>query len=256
MIGARILIYGPSGGGKSSSNRNLNHLRTGYINADRKDLPFYNWPEFYKTVLKEGTKIPDYVKSNYVKPKKTASVMEAFEEWEKRSDIDNIVLDTITHMMAHDFMRRILEPGYVKYSQMGLNVYDILDYIRSSESKKNFIVLAHNELGIDAAGDKQNKIRSFGKLMDEKVEIPSMFTTVMYASGRQADGKTRFVFQTQTDGTNYAKTPVMFKGDEVINALPPEMANDTQKVIDRLKLFKEGKMDELIALDAPPETAV
>lgn len=247
-MGAKILIYGPSGGGKSSSNRNLDHTRTGYINTDRKELPFYNWENVYKTVKKPDGK-PDYGKSNYVTPKQTKSVLDAIKAWEQRPDLDNIVLDTVTHMMAHDFMKRILEKGYDKFSQMGLNVYDILDHIRDTKSDKNFIVMAHNDLAIDAAGDKVNKIRSFGKLMDEKVEIPSMFTTVLYVAGKRENGVTRHLFQTQTDGSTFAKSPVAFKDGKPIPALPDfEMDNDTAVVIERLTKFRKGELPEFDAV--------
>lgn len=250
---AKILIYGPSGGGKSSALRNLDHTRTGYINADRKELPFYNWENLYKTVKLPDGKV-DYTKSNYVTPKKTISVMEAMKAWELRTDLDNIAVDTITHMMAHDFMKRILETGYTKFSQMGLNVYDILDYIRDTKSEKNFIITAHNDIAIDAAGDKVNKIRSFGKLMDEKVEIPSMFTVVLYAYGKRVNGVTQHFFQTQTDGSTFAKTPVRFKDGKPIHALPEfEMDNDVAIVIDRVNKFRKGELPELIDTEAPSQ---
>jgi hypothetical protein len=244
MSGVKILVYAPSGHGKSSAGRNLDPKTTGYINNDRKDLPFYGWRTNYVKVVKPDGTI-DWKKTNYIEPKKTSSVQEAIEAWEKIPHIETIVIDTITHMMAHDFMRRVLEKGYDKFSQMGKAVYDLLDYIRSTKSDKNFVVLAHNELSIDAAGDKVNKIRSFGKLMDEKVEIPSMFTSVLYATVKRDGGKASYVFITQSDGTTFAKSPAAFKGEQVINALPYEMPNDTALVIQRLKAFQEGKLEEM-----------
>lgn len=244
MSGVKILVYAPSGHGKSASCRNLDPKTTGYINSDRKDLPFYGWRNNYKKVLLDDGKV-DWTKTNYIEPKKTSSVQEAIEQWEKVPHIETIVTDTVTHMMAHDFMRRILEVGYTKYSQMGKQVYDLLDYIRSTKSNKNFVVLAHNELSIDGAGEKVNKIRSFGKLMDEKVEIPSMFTSVLYATVKREGEKSSYQFVTQSDGTTFAKSPAAFKGDDVINALPLYMPNDVNLAIKRLKAFQEGKLEEM-----------
>jgi hypothetical protein len=246
MAGAKILVYGPSGGGKSTSTRNLNHARTGYVNTDRKDLPIYGFENLYKTLRAPDGK-PDLKRSNYVEPQQSSSVLTIIKEWELRDDLDNIVIDTITHVMSHDFMRRILEKGYDKFNILGKTIYDILDHIRSTKSNKNFIVLAHNDIVIDGNGDKVNKIRSYGKLMDEKVEMPSMFTTVLYATAKRDGTNTRFIFQTQADGATVSKTPAAFKGDQVIHPLPPEMPNDLNLVLSRLKDFREGKLQEFEA---------
>ncbi len=243
MPGARILVYGPSGGGKSTSTRNLDPATTGYINTDRKDLPIYNWMNLYKTArLPDGK--PDLKKSNYVEPQLSTSILPIIKEWETRPDLKTIVLDTITHVMSHDFMKKILEKGFEKFNILGKTIYDILDHIRSSKSDKDIIVLAHNDIIIDGNGDKVNKIRSYGKLMDEKVEMPSMFTTVVLATAKRDGANISYVFQTRADGSTVSKTPAAFKGDQVVHPLPAEMPNDLNLVLTKLKDFREGKMTE------------
>lgn len=109
--------------------------------------------------------------------------------------------------------------------------------------------MAHDDEETSITGEKKLKVRMFGKLMSEKVEVPSMFTTVCHVSARQINGVYQHVFITQSDGTTYAKAPTAFAGDKVIRSLPVEMPNDTQMVIDRLRLFSEGKLDELMKLN-------
>ena len=235
----KILIYGPSGWGKTSSIRNLDPKTTAIINIDRKALPLAKWRENYKTVLDSDGKL-DLAKSNYVEPRKPSSVLLTLQAWNKRDDIKTIVVDTITHMMMNQFMSTIMDKGYDKFSKLGSDTHKVLDYIRDMDSK-NVIVFAHNDIAYDSDGQKVNKLRSFGKLVDEKVEPFSMFSTVL-AMGVRVDptdkSKREVFFQTQSDGSTMSKSPAYFDGDSHIPALDYEVPNDVALVLEKLDEFE------------------
>jgi len=230
-----IFIYGPSGQGKTTSIRNLNPKETAIINCDRKDLPLKGWKKSYMTHYNNEGK-PDLSKSNYVETDKPKSVLKTLQTWNNRPDIKYIVIDTITHMMGAEFMRHALERGYDKFTNLGVDTNDVLSAIRSST--KNIAVFAHSDEVRNSDGISITKVRSFGKLVDEKIEIPSLFTTVLFPIVYRKDEEVKYLFQTQSNGTNYAKSPVGFDGDKTETALPFEMDNDVKKVFDLLLKFE------------------
>lgn len=230
----KIFVYGPAGHGKTSSLRNLPPARTGVINCDRKPLPLAGWKKNFVTVM-NGVG-PDLTKSNYIETSKPANVLATLKAWEKREDIDYIAFDTLTHMMSSEFMRTIMDKGFDKFSRLGKDVSDVLDFIR--DSKKNIVVMAHNDTVLDADGNKINKMRSFGKLVDEKIEVPSLFTTVLIPQIKRSADKVSYIFKTQSDGNDFAKSPARFgENDTVTHALPYEIVNDIKKVFDLLEAF-------------------
>jgi hypothetical protein len=88
-----------------------------------------------------------------------------------------------------------------------------------------------------------NKVRSFGKLLDEKTEMPSMFTTVLVPIIKRGENKVQYLFQTQSDSHNFAKSPARFELNEenemvAIPSLPFEMPNDIKLVFDLLDKFE------------------
>jgi hypothetical protein len=224
---AAILIYGPSGQGKSSALENLPFERTGIICSDQKPLPFSGWKSKYKTVRMETGQI-DLIKSNYVQTNKAANVLKILEKWSQRPDLDFIVLDTLTHVIVKEFMDKALVKGYDKYLELAKAIYDILNACVSVE--KNVIVIGHNDISYDTEGNKVNKVRTIGKMLDEKVDIPSMFTYVLIPEVIRNDDGVFYNFITQSDGSNSAKSPR--------NSLPFKIENDFFKIFNLIDKYE------------------
>lgn len=224
---AAILIYGPSGQGKSSALENLPSEKTGIICSDQKPLPFKGWKSRYQTVRMETGQI-DLSKSNYVQTNNAASVLKILNKWSERTDLEYIVLDTITHIIVKEFMDKALVKGYDKYLELAKSIYDILNACVSSG--KNVIVIGHNDISYDADGNKVNKVRTIGKMLDEKVDIPSLFTYVLVPEVLRNDEGVQYNFITQSDGSNSAKSP---KG-----ALPYKIENDFFKIFNLIDKYE------------------
>lgn len=234
---SKVLVLGPSGGGKSSSLRGLSPKETGYINADRKEPPLEGWLDVYKTVLlPSGT--PDWEKSNYVEPSLPSTVITAFKEWEKREDIKNIVLDTISHMIMADYIENAIGKDFKAYQGMGKNFYTVMDMVL--DSRKNCLIYAHSELTFNEMGDKVLKMVSQGKMIEGFVP-PSFFTTVLHTHVEIKEKKPHYYFRTRPDFQgDPTKNPARFVGETAVNALDYLEPNNIGIILDKLSAFRKG----------------
>lgn len=200
-----ILVYGPSGSGKSTAIQNLPPEKTFVICSDSKPLPFKGWKTKYKTVLKEDGEV-DKRATNYLESKDPKEILGYLRGIEKnRDDIEYVVWDTFTHMLMHMYMEKAEESGWDKYVEFARKSYDLLNYIQTMTKK--VVVIGHDEVGYDAKGAKFTKMRTIGKLLDEKIDIPSLFTVVLVPHVVRDGENSEYYFMTQSDGTNAAKSP-------------------------------------------------
>src|SRR5690606_23592688 len=90
---------------------------------------------------------------------------------------------------------------------------EVMQIIEACKSiSKHVIITAHSEMSYDAQGNKINSVRTVGKLLNEKVDLPSHFTTVLMPRVTRTQEHSTYEFITQSDGTNFAKSPKgMFK---------------------------------------------
>lgn len=237
-MSSKILVLGQSGTGKTSSLRNLNPTITAIINTDRKELPIYGWSNVYKKILGADGKV-DFNKTNYIETAKFANVAKAIEEWSKRDDLEIIVLDTITHMLTDFYIRETIGKDFKQYQMIAKHFYDVLE--KATLSGKHIIVFGHTDTKFNDVGEKQIDLRSYGNMITN-MEPASYFTTVLMTEVRKTEGGREYLFRTETDGSDPAKAPVIFKGGEVVRALPVTMPNDIAEVLHKLDLFNQGKL--------------
>lgn len=198
-----VLINGESGSGKSTSIESLVPESTFLISVLGKPLPFKGWAKMYEQ--KSGgnyavTDSPQVIQ-------KLLSVISG-----ERTHVKNVVLDDFTYIMTNAFMRRVMERGYDKFSDMAKEVWDILNFASSCRSDLNIFFLGHSQ--VDNLGISRTK--TVGRLLDEKVCIEGMFTVVLHAM-RTDDG---YKFLTQADQSHLAKSPKgMFQGLYIDNNL-------------------------------------
>ena len=73
-------------------------------------------------------------------------------------------------------------------------------YYRHTPHPYYLFILAHSD--VDPSG--RSKLKTIGKMLDEKITLEGLFTTVLHS--RIVDGQ--YVFQTQDDGDFLAKSPM------------------------------------------------
>lgn len=183
------MVMGSSGSGKSASLRNFTKDEVTVINVAGKPLPF-------KTDIKT-IKTDDYT-----------TVLARLVEAKTKA----IVIDDAQYLMANEFMRRSDEKGFQKFTDIGKNFWNLVNNVSLMNENQIVYFLQHTEL--DANGDE--KAKTIGKLLDEKITLEGLFSIVLKA--QVSDG--RYVFQTQTNGTDTAKSPMgMFETKEIDNDL-------------------------------------
>ena len=189
-MGIPVLIIGKSGTGKSTSLRNFTKNEIGIINVLGKALPFKNDFNYMVT-------------DNYSKVKNALL----------QAKVNNLVIDDAGYMITSEFMRRAKEKGYEKFTELANNFYELISYIQHELPENKIVYLIMHE---DENDSGIVKPKTIGKLLDEKVCVEGMFTIVL----RSMKNENKYIFRTQSNGFDIAKTPMgLFEDEEIDNDL-------------------------------------
>lgn len=195
-MGIPVLIYGKSGTGKSRSLKTFKDDEIYLVNVIGKPLPF-------KSSFK-------YVTNSDQLPQ----IMNGLSKMAE-AKIKTAVVDDFGYIMTNMFMRGHGSGDQFKlYNQIGDTVWTFINYIQSPAVAPDAIVyLMMHE---DVAEDGTNKLRTIGKLLDQKVCIEGMVTVCLH-SVVKGD---KYVFETNSNGSGIAKSPEgMFPEGEMPNDL-------------------------------------
>ena len=205
-MGIPVLILGESGCGKSTSMRNLNPDDCVVVQPIRKRLPFRNK---FTEMNKQGGQI---------KATDSAEMIIKLITGAAKAGKKILIIDDFQYVMANEFMRRSKEKSYDKFNDIGFNAWSIINHAQSVDGDMRIYFMSHVET--DMSG--KTKIKTIGKMLDEKITIEGMFTIVLGAS--VCDGK--YTFATQNNGSNTVKSPMgMFEEMNIDNDL--KMIDDT-----------------------------
>ena len=196
------IIIGQSGTGKSASMRNLDPANTLLIQAIKKPLPFKStgWKDVHA-----GGNI--YLSDN------SMQICNAM----KKTSRDIIVIDDFQYTMANEFMRRVTDQeagasAFQKYNEIAKNAWDILNCASSLPDNKRVYFLSHSQA--DENGNV--KIKTIGKLLDEKITIEGMVSIVLRTS--LVNGN--YLFSTVNSGHDTTKAPIgLFENELIENDL-------------------------------------
>lgn len=225
MNSALIGIVGPAGSGKSSAFFpepeigivGLDPKQTFIINVSGKPFPFRGWRNLY-IPLTSTNKSGNYINSEdaNVITKTMAYVSN------ERPEIKNIVIDDFQYLMGFEFVEKAMTKGYDKFSEIAMHCMQVLNMGRKLRSDIKTFVLAHSEDVEVGFGNVVKKIKTVGRMVDEKIELPGMFTVLLYTktTWNDTDKKTTYEFVTNQDNIFPAKSPYgMFKNLYIPNDL-------------------------------------
>ena len=179
-----ILIYGPSGTGKSSSIENFGEEEIFYINVTGKRLPFRK--KFKYVITSDDV---ERIKRALAKVPENLKV---------------IIIDDAGYLMTNQFMRghsgdKSGGNTFDLFNSIADNFWSLINYIKTLPEDKLVYITMHedmNDFGM-------RKLRTIGKLLNEKVCIEGMCTVVLRAE--TMGGKYSFV--TQNEGNDISKSP-------------------------------------------------
>ena len=194
-MGMPILLYGKSGSGKSRSLKFFGEEEILLVNVEGKDLPFRS-------------------KFKYVC--KTDSVDTIIEQC-KKMPCKVCVIDDAGYLMTSTFMAGHSNPKkggstFDLFNQIGDEFWDLILFVKEKLPEDVFVYFMMHEISNDYG---EIKVRTIGKLLDEKVCIEGMFTICLHC---MTDG-TKHYFKTQGGTMDIAKSPEEMFDLEIENDL-------------------------------------
>lgn len=182
-MGECVIIYGKSGTGKSRSLKEFGEDEILFVNTVNKRLPFQKKFKYeYKTADVE--KVKNALKKM---PTKTA------------------VIDDFGYQQTAKFMaghnQRSGGSSFDLYNSIADDAYGLIMFIKEELPDDVIVYLIMHEETNDY-GD--TKLKTIGKLLDQKVCVEGMVTICLRA---MKEGTDRYFFRTQSDGQDISKSP-------------------------------------------------
>lgn len=207
-----ILICGRSGSGKSTSLRNLDPKKTIILNIERKQLPFKNAKEFEMNV-------PVATLDKY---------HELFDQAIQSDKADTIVIESFTGLTEVIYREaRNRYKGYDLWDFYNREIDRALH--KSKDADKNVIFTAIDDILEGESGISERCVKVDGKVWRKKVE--KEFLIVLYTEIERTDDGLQYVFVTNTDGYNSAKSPM--------DMLKHKEPNDVAEILKKSKEYYE-----------------
>lgn len=200
-----ILVYGKSGSGKSRSLKNFAEDEILFVNVISKRLPF-------QKKFNYELKTTDY---NLIKGKLKAMPCKI------------AVIDDAGYLMTNTFMAGHSNPKggsstFDLFNSIGDDFWNLIQFIKLALPEDVRVYIMMHEISNDIG---EVKVRTIGKLLDEKVCIEGMFTVCLHC---MTNGQKHY-FKTQGGSNDIAKSPEdMFE---------LEIENDLKMVDDRIVEF-------------------
>lgn len=188
-MGIPVLILGASGSGKSASLRNFNPDQIGVLNVASKPLPFRK-------------RLPVINGANY------ATIHKALSAPTRNA----YVIDDSQYLMANEFFDRAREKGYDKFTDIGLNFRNLIQFVIDQTPPDTIVYFLHHT---EQRDDGTLKAKTIGKMLDEKLTVEGLFSIVLLCKA----SKDKHCFITQSEGFSTAKTPMEMFPEEIDNDL-------------------------------------
>lgn len=204
-MGVPVLVYGKSGSGKSRSLKNFAEDEILLVNVEGKQLPFR---KKFNYVLK--TDNLNLIIQQIIKmPCKVA------------------VIDDAGYLMTHHFMENHKakkgNASFEMYDTIADTMYQLVKHIKDNVPEDKIVYIIMHE---DTDDYGQTKLRTIGKLIDNKVCLEGMVTICIRC---MSDGGRHF-FRVQTNGLDITKTP-----EDMFDK--PEVDNDLKLVDDAIRAY-------------------
>ena len=205
--------------------RNFKKGEIGVVNVQGKILPF------------KGSGSLDIVNTD-----NSLEIVRAIEMMASKYKV--IVVDDFQYVMANEFMRRAAERGYDKFTEIARHAWDIADVVKKLPSDVIVYVMCHT----DTDADGFEKLKTIGKLLDEKIVLEGMSTIVLKTA--VSDGE--YMFLTQNSGKDTVKSPAgMFPSYAIDNDLKYVDA----KIRNYYEIGEYANDEEVAELDKEAEKA-
>ncbi len=212
----KVAIVGTSGSGKSYIAKTLDPETTGYINVERKPLPF---------------KL-DKVFKHLGQPKTWAGFIQNLKDYVANPAVKKIFLDSQT--AALDILNREMQTNFTGWDipkYYARAVYEYLELMKGIE--KDMIILSHDELV--KLDDKSSQKRMVVHNKEYEGKLERQYTCVLYTGTKIKEGKPQYFLKTfELDSSS--KTPEGLFPDKDGNNLL-EIPNDGKYIFECIEKY-------------------
>lgn len=209
------LILGESGTGKTCSLRNLDPKKCLLIQPVRKPLPFKStgWKHIQLESKRERVDnkiVTSYRRLNGGNILCCTDIQYLIQSMHETTR-PIIIIDDWQYFLSFSMMDMRYDRGYDKWTEIGGRGFDLAKASSELSDEKRVYILAHTQ-----TEGGHTRIKTIGKLLDEKIVIEGMFTTVL----RTQVINGQYLFSTQNNGADTVKSPMgMFDSPDIENDL-------------------------------------
>ena len=226
-----ILVIGESGSGKSTALRTLNPEECFLINIAGKDLPWQGWTNKWQAYDKTAKTGNILSLNSYTWKERTPMLLKIFQGIAGMDKVKTVLVDDTQYMMSYEFMERAKEQGWQKFTDIGQNMFNVIKAAEKLRDDQTVVFLCHSTDEIYDGG-RRTKVKTIGKMLDEKITVEGMFTIVLLSLAENTVEGTKYWFVTRNDGSSTAKSP-----DGMFDEKIP---NDLDLVIKRIEEYNNG----------------
>ena len=174
-----VLVLGETGTGKTNSTKSFNSDDVKILSVHKPVLSYRD----------KGNK------KEFVKTPTAKDIIREMKNTSKKS----IVVDDFQFILGVPTMRRSLEKGWDKFSEIQYDYFTVLDAIAELPDDVIVYLMSHTEV----TEQGNIKIKTIGNALDKYITIEGLFTIVL--GTKVCDGQ--YYFITQNDGKNTLKSP-------------------------------------------------
>ena len=197
-----VLIIGRSGSGKTYSLKNFKPGELGIISVEKGRLPF-------KSEIKP-VRVPAYTGNEDAKSYAAINLAKYawIENAIRKAKSPSIAIDDSQYLLVNELFDRAYEKGYDKYVAMAANFRNLIHFVNDLPDENKIVYFLHHS---EADSDGREKVKTIGKMLDEKLTVEGCFDIVLYCQDHK--------FFTQSNGQSTAKSPENMFENEIPNDL-------------------------------------
>lgn len=184
-----VLVIGRSGSGKTYSLKEFKKGEVSVISVEKGRLPFKSDIQVARIPSKFGD---EKINAGQLNSAKYAWICNAI----KTAPTKSIVIDDSQYLLVNELFDRAYEKGYDKFVEMAAHFRNLIHAINEMEDDDKIIYFLHHS---ESDTDGREKVKTIGKMLDEKLTIEGCFDVVLYCQDHK--------FFTQANGQSTAKSP-------------------------------------------------
>lgn len=185
-----VLVIGRSGSGKTYSLKNFKPDEVGVISVEKGRLPFRSDIKVVRVPRYENSAdINTYAQANMAK---YSWIIKAISS----AKVKSMVIDDSQYLLVNELFDRAAEKGFDKFVQMAANFRNLIHAINDMPDDDKIVYFLHHS---EADTDGREKVKTIGKMLDEKLTVEGCFDIVLYCQDHK--------FFTQANGQSTAKSP-------------------------------------------------